>query len=859
LRAHAHPRPPARRRTWRLLTALLIAIAGLLVNTGVSATASASATSTYHEPYRPQFHFSPAQNWMNDPNGLIFYKGQYHLFFQYNPSGTTWGNIEWGHAVSTDLVHWKELPIAIPQDSSEYVFSGSVVYDKANSSGLGTAGNPPLVAIYTSAQKATGIQEQSLAYSEDGGTTWTKYANNPVLNENQQNFRDPKVFWYAPGNEWLMVVARSDVHQVDFYKSANLRQWTYLSAFGPAGSAQGQWECPDLYQLPVDGNPHKTKWVLVVNVNPGGYAGGSGTQYFTGQFNGTTFTSDDPATYTPPAGDTYADFEGTSYGSGWTTTGTAFGAGPAQGTLPGQQQVTGYLGSGLVNSFLNGDASTGTLTSPAFTVSQPYVNFLVGGGNYPYVPGGVPYGTAPPGTVFSNFATSGAPGDWGTGWTATGDFANAGPTTESLPGQIDPQALDTCVVSCDPAEGTITSPAFTVNSDYIDFLIAGGDHPWGQQNPTAINLMVNGQVVATATGDNSPNMRWVSWNVAQYAGQTATIQVVDQNSGDTGWGHIMVDDIIFSGQAAAPYNPETGINLLVNGKVVATATGQDSEQLDWASWNVKQYEGQQAQIQVVDDNTGGWGHVEVDDIMFAGAPALSQAERVHWVDYGADHYAAATYNDAPGGQRIEIAWMNNWNYGQNIPTSPWRSADTFPRTMSLATVNGQVRLVQQPVNQLNTLRTGAGYHVQNRTVPAGAQSLGVTGETLEISADLAPGDAIQSGLNVRVGNGQYTQIGYDTSTGEIYVDRTRSGDVSFDPSFAAQGVQAVPVPLTDGRLHLHILVDASSVEVFAGQGEVVLTDQIFPDATSTGVAAFATGGTATLTDLTAWRLASIWP
>ena len=123
--------------------------------------------------------------------------------------------------------------------------------------------------------------------------------------------------------------------------------------------------------------------------------------------------------------------------------------------------------------------------------------------------------------------------------------------------------------------------------------------------------------------------------------------MVDHNSGDTGWGHIMVDDIIFSGEAAAPYNPETGINLLVNGKVVATATGQDSEQLDWASWNVKQYEGQQAQIQVVDDNTGGWGHVDVDDIMFAVVPALSQAERVHWVDYGADHYAAPPTTTPP--------------------------------------------------------------------------------------------------------------------------------------------------------------------------------------------------------------------
>jgi fructan beta-fructosidase len=179
---------------------------------------------------------------------------------------------------------------------------------------------------------------------------------------------------------------------------------------------------------------------------------------------------------------------------------------------PGQQFVSGYLGHGLVDSFINGDSTTGTLTSPTFTISQPYINFLIGGGDRVYVPGGVLYGTAPPGPVFDDFSSGSG---WGAGWSATGDFANAGPTAERLPGQSDPQALDTCVASCDPAEGTIVFPAFTIDSDYIDFLIAGGDHPMDQPNPTAINLLINGRVAAAATGKNSGEMDWTSWNVAQ--------------------------------------------------------------------------------------------------------------------------------------------------------------------------------------------------------------------------------------------------------------------------------------------------------------------------------------------------------
>lgn len=845
------------------LWALTVALCALPF---VSSPARAQ-TTLYHELYRPQFHFSPAQNWMNDPNGLIYYKGQYHLFFQYNPSGTTWGNISWGHAVSTDLVHWKQLPVAIPQDANEMVWSGSAVFDKNNTSGFGTRDNPPLVAIYTSAQKNPPFyQEQALAYSTDGGLTWTKYAGNPVLNINSQNFRDPKVFWYAASNRWVMVVARPDVRRVQLYSSPDLKHWTYLSSFGPAGAIGGVWECPDLFPLQVDENgdlrrlDQATKWVLVVNLNPGAIAGGSGTQYFVGQFDGTRFVSDEPASYTPPAGVVFNDFEGQTYGVGWATTGTAFGSGPAQGALPGQGTVVGYLGHGLVNSFLNGDSSTGTLTSPTFTVSKAYVNFLVGGGNHPHVPGSIHFGSAvPPGTVFADFEQSPYTSIDGA-WTTTGTAFGSGPAQGTLPGQQTVSGylghgLVNTFLGGDAPTGTLTSPTFTITSKYIDFLIGGGDHPMSAPNPTAVNLLVNGQVVRTATGQNDETLNWTSWDVSQYQGQQATIQIVDDNSG--GWRHINADEFVFSDQPGHPWETETAVDLLVNGQVVRSTTGQNSEALDWASWDVHDLIGQQAQIQIVDANTGGWGHILADDIMFADTPALSGVQRAHWVDYGADHYASNTWNDVPGGRRIEIAWMNNWNYGGSIPTSPWRSADTFPRQLALSTVDGKVQLVERPVTELKELRSGPAFHAQHLTVTNTAQTLDLQGETLEINATLNAGNAARFGLNVGVGSGQFTQIGYDTTAHQIYIDRTKSGDVGFDPTFP--GVHTAPLALNHGRLKLHLLVDASSVEVFADQGQVVLTDQIFPDAGSTGVSVFANQGSATLDQLRAWHLRSIWP
>ena len=239
-------------------------------------------------PLRPSFHFTPNSGWLNDPNGMIYLDGEYHLFYQHNPAATVWGPMHWGHAVSRDLLSWEELPIALAPDDIGAIFSGSAVIDRDNTAGFGANA---MVAIFTHAAKDK--QLQSLAYSKDRGRTWTKYKSNPVLQppDGQANYRDPKVFWFAEGKYWVMALAVAK--EIWFYRSSNLKDWTESSRFGAdAGSHGGVWECPELIQLNVEGTDEK-RWVLVVSVGNGAPAGGSGVQYFVGQFDGVTFTSQD--------------------------------------------------------------------------------------------------------------------------------------------------------------------------------------------------------------------------------------------------------------------------------------------------------------------------------------------------------------------------------------------------------------------------------------------------------------------------------------------------------------------------------------------------------------------------------------
>ena len=252
----------------------------------------------YNEQYRPQFHFSPPEKWMNDPNGLVYHNGLYHLFYQYYPDDIVWGPMHWGHAVSEDLIHWKHKPIALYPDEHGLIFSGSAVVDKENTSGFGSLENPPMVAIFTyhlmEGEKTgrTDFQTQGIAYSLDNGDTWKKYDGNPVIKNNMgiKDFRDPKVFWHDETRQWIMALVAGD--HAKFYSSTNLKDWKHLSDFGKdKGAHGGVWECPDLFKLNVDGKDEE-KWVLIISINPGAPNGGSGTQYFTGDFDGTTFTAE---------------------------------------------------------------------------------------------------------------------------------------------------------------------------------------------------------------------------------------------------------------------------------------------------------------------------------------------------------------------------------------------------------------------------------------------------------------------------------------------------------------------------------------------------------------------------------------
>ena len=325
----------------------------------------------YDEQYRPQIHFTPAKNWMNDPNGMVYIPsspsgsdgsgmasdGVYHLFYQYNPQGNDWGNMSWGHATSTDLMHWTEQPVALMRDELGAIFSGSCVIDKDNTAGFGANA---MVALYTSAGETgdvAGKQQQSIAYSTDGGKTFTRYSGNPVIKNDDDNLRDPKVFWHAESKQWVMALAKGWKMGVEFYGSTDLKTWRHLSTFVTElkGRPSLQWECPDLIQM---GN----KWVLLVSVNPGGPLVGSGMMYFTGQFDGTTFTPDEREypLWLDYGMDNYAGVTWSNTGDrrimiGWMNNWSYAGAVPCSPwrsamTLPRELKLTEYDGKPLLCS-----------------------------------------------------------------------------------------------------------------------------------------------------------------------------------------------------------------------------------------------------------------------------------------------------------------------------------------------------------------------------------------------------------------------------------------------------------------------------------------------------------------------------
>ena len=301
--------------TNRIITIILAG--SLLAATSCSPSRPTGGQGTagyYREQHRPQYHFTPPSGWMNDPNGLVYYKGEYHLFYQHNPASTVWGPMHWGHAVSRDLVHWEHLPIALYPDSLGYIFSGSVVIDENNTTGFAPpgSGEMALVAVFTyhnMEYEQAGRQDresQGIAYSLDRGRTWNKYAGNPVLpNKGDVDFRDPKVSWHEPTRRWIMPLAVGDY--LEIFVSPDLKKWEYTSTFGKnEGAHGGVWECPDLF--PLRTREGVEKWVLIQNMGRGAVNGGSGTQYFIGSFDGRTFKNDNP-----PATTLWLDYGADNY------------------------------------------------------------------------------------------------------------------------------------------------------------------------------------------------------------------------------------------------------------------------------------------------------------------------------------------------------------------------------------------------------------------------------------------------------------------------------------------------------------------------------------------------------------------
>lgn len=647
----------------------------LLLYCLVSLISLVKAHAVYTEEYRPQYHFSPNSGWIGYPDGLVRYTNVYHLFW-------------WGHAVSSDLVYWTQMPYPMQGgDGSFTYFSGSVAVDKQNTSGFGYPAKPAMVAVYTANNNSSGLQTQCLS-SSTNTTFFNFYAGNPVLDLNSTSFRDPDVQWDSQRNRWLMTIALSNQHKVRFYGSSDLKNWQLLSEFGPVGARDSDWEDPGLFQLPVNGNMQNKKWVLICDKGP------NKIQYFVGNFDGTNFTLD-AATQsfltqgTGLEGTVFANFETSSYAPGWAVTGSAFGSGPAQGTLPNQQLVTGYLGNGLVNSYNNGDGTTGTLTSPVFIITNNCINFLIGGGNHP--------------------------------------------------------------------------------------------------------------------------------------GQTC-------------------------------------INLIVNGSIVQTATGNNDEILRWNGWNVTQWKGQNAQIQILDNYTGGWGHVLVDHIVFSDVLMNFNLEHANWVDWGSDFYAARVYRDYDNAEpcTMWLGWMGNWQYVNSVPTSWGKGAESIPRNLQLISSVKGYQLVQQPLARLQKLRGSlisvSPFTIQNTVNLSQFQPQANTYE-LEAIFNLY-GSNQNFGLNLCVGGTNKVVIGYDAATGNVFLDRRASGNVSFSSSFP--NIVTAPLSTQVGYVKFHIFVDQSSIEVFVNDGQAVLTSLIFPDPSNLGLQLFSANGVTTLRSFSAWNLASIW-
>lgn len=586
--------------------------------------------------------------------------------------------------MSDDLVHWNQKIYPMRGDDGSFsYYTGTVVVDKKNTSGFGDGTKPPMVAIYTAHNKATGIQDQRISYSTDY-ELFHYFSENPVLDIGSKEFRDPDVFWHEETNRWIMAITMAVDRRIDFYASSDLKSWEFLSSFGPVAAREQVWEVPQLLQLPIAGS-NERKWVILCSMGP------NKMQYFVGDFDGTSFTLDQKESdfLTKGAGiegEVFEDFEN-GFGE-WIQQGEAFGTSPVSGSLPNQMPVSGFFGSGFVNSYHGSDNAVGRLTSPTFTIEKRNINFLIGGGN----------------------------------------------------------------------------------------------------------------------------------------------------------------------------SASTSLNLVVNGVTVRSASGTNSEALRWKGWNVSEFIGQQAHFVILDNNTGGWGHLNIDHIMFSDRLLNTEREHARWIDWGADFYAGRAYRDYDNPDSLPVVWlgwMSNWEYANQTPTTWGRGAESVPRELAITQKEDGYHLVQKPISGLQTLR-------QNSIEVSGLQITGVRAldafvvnrNTYEVEAVFkVDSNTEHFGFNLFSGPSGRVVLGFDAASSTAYLDRRYGGNSSFSNFFPK--ISSAPLQ-HQGTIKFHIVVDQASIEVFVNDGEAVLTSLVFPYASHTGIEIFSTDNAVTLERLQAWELKSIW-
>lgn len=624
----------------------------------------------YSEEYRPQYHFSAKNGWVGDPVGLIIHEGKYHLFW-------------WGHAISEDLVHWKELPYPLKGGSGDFsYFSGSVVVDHKNTSGFG---ENSMIAVYTKHFPGDSLPEtQALSISQDKGLTFNYYEGNPVLDVNKIFFRDPQVFWYEPENIWKMIISVPDIQEIQFYESSNMKEWQYCGSFGNLGAKNSFWECPDIFELPIIGTNGKKKWVILIGRGP------NRVQYFVGDFDGKQFTPDMQLANFLNKGEgldgiTFEDFE-TNVDERWTREGDAF----QSKEIPAD--ISDYLNKGLASSFSN-DSATGKLVSKPFTIEKNAINFMIAGNNNP----------------------------------------------DSL----------------------------------------------------CIQLIVDGNVQRTATGDNTRVFKWRGWNVRNLIGKQAKIEIIDRKHN---------------------------------------------------------------------------GSIGIDHIMFSNELRDYNLEHALWLDYGNDYYATRTWRNYDqhkntGDSVFAISWLGNWQYARKQPTSWGKGFQSIPRTMELKKTDTGYRIIQQPISQLKHLRKTC-YETKKQIVKDKfvLSDFKPTRNTYEMIVEFKNISDAEFGINLLVGEGRRLTLSYNPVISSICLDRTNCTNFESDDEFTSNFATKMyaPLKMAEGTLRLHLFVDKSSVEIFTNDGEIVLSALTFPSEEQLGIELFSTGGITELSSLKAWELRSIW-